>query len=225
MKKIICLFVALVAVFAMVSCGEQCAANCVDSNEDGKCDVCGFEYENPGVAILKMVAEAQPTSIKTVTNASFDDATYTGVYDTVIYSANHFVYTYSQEKLNGSFDDEGAVVKDEGELIYKDGVYTLNGVAVAGAPDVAYLNIKSEITAENIGEYTVDKTGRELTATLTNEACEKMFGINPGAENITLTLKTNGSRLSQIDIMYTDASGVVVSIQTSYSYSVVSPEA
>ena len=226
MKKIICLLVALVMMFAMVSCGEQCAENCVDENEDGKCDVCGFDYENPGVAILKMVAEANPTSIKTVTGVSSDGAGYTGVYETTIYSANHFVYEYEYERAKSPFEEgDEAVAVEKGELVYKDGSYVLNGVAVSGAPDVAYLDIKSEINAENIGKYTVDKTGRVLTATLTSEACQKIFGINPGAENVTLTLKTDGIRLAQIDITYTNAANVVVSIQTSYSYAAVSPEA
>ncbi len=225
MKKIICLLIALVTVFAMVSCGEQCET-CQDGNGDGKCDVCGFDYEHPSVAIFKMVAESEPTSIKTITEASFDGAAYIGVYDTVIYSENHFVYKYEQQIPVSTGDGaDDAFETQDGELVYKDGVYTLDGVAISGAPDVAYLDIKREIKSENIAEFTVDETGRVLTATLDSAACEKIFGINPDAESTTLTLKTDGKRLSQIVLTYTNADGVVVTIQTSYSYTPVSSEA
>lgn len=225
MKKIICLLIALVTVLAMVSCGEQCET-CQDSNGDGKCDVCGFDYEHPSVAIFKMVAEAEPTTIKTVTEASIDGVAYIGVYDTVIYSADHFVYNFEQQlPVSTTEDTDETVLTKTGELVYKDGVYTMDGVAVSGAPDVAYLDIKREITAANIAEFTVDSTGRELTAKLNSETCDKIFGIKPVAESITLTLKTNGTRLSQIILTYTDANGVVVTTQTSYSYTPVSSEA
>ena len=224
MKKIICLLLAIVTVFAFVSCGETCTAH-VDDNGDGKCDVCKVDYVSPADVIFNMVAESNPTSIKTVTEAAFDGVSYIGVYDTVIYEDGSFDYSFSQQRpVHIDEDIEEPYVTEEGKVVYENGVYTLNGVAVTGAPDVAYLNIKSAITKANISNYSVDSTGRELTATINAEACKAIFGINVNAESISLTVKTNGVRLHQIVLSYEDANGVVVTAQTSFACTPVSKE-
>ena len=222
MKKIICLLLAIVTVFVFVSCGETCTVH-VDDNGDGKCDVCKSDYVSPADVIFNMVAESNPTSIKTVTDAAFDGVSYIGVYETVIYEDGSFVYSFSQERpVHINEDIEESYVTEKGEVTYENGVYTLNGVAVSGAPDVAYLNIKSAITKANVPNFTVDSTGRELTANINAAACKAIFGINVNAETVSLTVKTNGVRLHQIILSYEDANGVVVTAQTAYAYTPVS---
>ena len=225
MKKIICLLLAIVTVFVFVSCGEPCAVH-VDDNGDGKCDVCELDYVSPENVIFNMVAASNPTTVKTVTEASFDGVSYVGVYDTVIYEDGSFKYSFTQQRpVHINEDIEEPYVTEEGIVEYENGIYSLNGEAVSGAPDVAYLNIKAAITKENISEYKVDSTGRELTATISAAACKTIFGINVNAENVSLTVKTNGVRLHQIILSYEDASGVVVTAQTSFAYTPVSSEA
>ena len=225
MKKIICLLLALVTVFVFVSCGEPCAV-CVDDNGDGKCDVCKLDYVSPADVIFNMAAASNPTTVKTVTESSIDGVSYIGVYNIVIYDDGSFDYSFTQQRPVSPLEDiDEPVVTDEGVLNYKDGVYMLNGEAVTGAPDVAYLNIKSAITKENITEYKVDSTGRELKATLNAAACKTIFGINVNAESISLTVKTNGTRLHQIILSYEDANGVVVTAQTSFAYTPVAVDA
>ena len=225
MKKIICLLLAIVTVFAFVSCGEPCAV-CVDDNNDNICDVCENVYVSPANVIFNMVAESKPTTVKTVTEASKEGVSYIGVYNTTIYEDGSFVYEYSQQRpVHINEDIEEPYVTEEGTVEYANGVYVLNGVQVVGAPDVAYLNIKAAITRANIAEYKVDSTGRELSATISAETCKTIFGINVNAENVSLTVKTNGTRLHQIILSYEDANGVVVTAQTSYSYTPVSSEA
>ena len=225
MKKIICLLLAIVTVFVFVSCGEPCAV-CVDENADGKCDVCELDYVSPENVIFNMVAASNPTTVKTVTEAAIDGVSYIGVYDTVIYDDGSFTYTYTQERpVHIDEDIEESAVTEEGTLVYKNGVYTLNDEEVVGAPDVAYLNIKMAITKENIPECKVDPTGRELTATISAAACKVIFGINVNAENVSLTVKTNGTRLHQIVLSYEDVNGVVVTAQTSFAYTPVAIDA
>ena len=56
MKKIICLLLAMVTVFAFVSCGEPCEVH-VDDNSDGKCDVCEATIETPDPECTEHVDE------------------------------------------------------------------------------------------------------------------------------------------------------------------------
>lgn len=224
MKKIICLLLALVTVFAFVSCGEPCAT-CVDENDDGKCDVCELDYVSPENVIFNMVAASSPTTVKTVTEASYDGVSYVGVYDTVIYEDGSFTYSFNQQRpvhINEDIDEP--YVTEEGTVEYANGIYSLNGETVTSAPDVAYLNIKAAITKANISEYKVDSTGRELTATINAAACKTIFGINVNAENVSLTVKTNGVRLHQIILSYEDVNGVVVTAQTSFAYTPVAKD-
>ena len=224
MKKIICLLLAMVTVFAFVSCGEPCAVH-VDDNSDGKCDVCEIDYVSPENVIFNMVAASNPTTVKTVTEASFDGVSYVGVYDTVIYDDGSFTYSFNQQRpVHIDEDIDEPYVTEKGTVGYENGVYTLNGEAVVGAPDVAYMNIKAAINKTNITNFKVDSTGRELTATINAEACKAIFGINVNAESISLTVKTNGVRLHQVILSYEDANGVVVTAQTSFAYTPVAKD-
>ena len=224
MKKIICLLLAMVTVFAFVSCGEPCEVH-VDDNSDGKCDVCEIDYVSPENVIFNMVAASNPTTVKTVTEASFDGVSYIGVYDTVIYEDGSFTYSFNQQRpVHIDEDIDEPYVTEEGTVGYENGVYTLNGEAVVGAPDVAYMNIKAAINKTNITNFKVDSTGRELTATINAEACKAIFGINVNAESISLTVKTNGVRLHQVILSYEDANGVVVTAQTSFAYTPVAKD-
>ena len=220
MKKLICLLLALVAMFALVSCGE--CDTCVDDDKDGLCDECGGPVALPGAEIFAMVKNAEPTQITTIDEVSMDGEAYNRVYNTTIYSDGSFKHVFEIERP-ASLDEESesAVVVESGVIEYANGKYTLNGEAVAAAPEVAYINAKNEITAANVTDFTIDSTGRVLTANLTTAACKAIFGIDVEAENITLTLTTNGTRLSQIVLSYTDANGVTVTSQTSYSYAPV----
>lgn len=224
MKKIICLLLAIATVFVFVSCGDPCTVH-VDKDNDNKCDVCKIDYVSPANVIFNMVADSNPTGVKTVTEAAYDGVSYIGVYETVIYDDGSFEYSFTQQRpVHIDEDIDEPYVEEEGKVVYENGVYTLNGVEVNGAPDVAYLNIKSAITKENITEFTVDSTGRELNAKLSAAVCKTVFGIDVNAESVDLTVKTNGARLHQIIISYENAQGVVVTAQTSFAYTPVAKD-
>ena len=48
MKKIISLILAVLCLFAFVSCGEEACEKHIDVDVDGKCDVCQADYTCPG---------------------------------------------------------------------------------------------------------------------------------------------------------------------------------
>ena len=223
MKKIICLLLAVCAMLVFVSCGE-CETH-VDENKDGVCDECEASVELPGAAIFKMVAEAEPTVIATIASTTIDDVSYTSDYTTYIYSADSYKHEFNIERPAGPDDDsDSAVVKVPGVVEYAEGVYKLNGEIVAEAPVVEYLDVCNNINAENVTSFSVDKSGKTMTATLTKAQCKAIFGVEPDADNISLTITTNGVRLTKITLNYTRTSGVIVTSETSYSYAPHSTE-
>ncbi len=233
MKKIICLILALATMFIFVSCGE-CETH-VDENKDGICDECEASVEVPGAAIFAMAAEADPTMVSTIVSVTRDDVSYTSNYTTSIYSVDNFVHEYTTQRPAGLTDDtEEAVVTKTAKVEYENGVYTyfeyVNGAYTEGAvmneaPVVEYLYVKNEINADNVTNFTIDRSGKIMTATLTSEQCKAIFGVNVDTqENITLTITTNGVRLAKISLLYTRADGTIISSDTSYSYAPLSIE-
>ena len=233
MKKIICLILALATMFIFVSCGE-CETH-VDENKDGICDECEASVEVPGAAIFAMAAESDPTMVSTIVSVTKEDVSYTSNYTTSIYSVNNFVHEYTIQRTADLTDDvEVAIVEKTAKIEYNAGAYTYyeyvdgaytDGVAMSEAPVVEYLYVKNAISADNISEFTIDKSGKIMTATISKEQCQTIFGVSVDAkDNITLTITTNGVRLAKISLLYTRTDGTIVSSDTSYSYAPLSLE-
>lgn len=233
MKKIICLILALATMFIFVSCGE-CETH-VDENKDGICDDCEASVEVPGAAIFAIVAKTDPTMVSTIVSVTRGDVSYTSNYTTSIYSEDNFVHEYTTQRPAGLTDDtDEAVITKTAKVEYDSGVYTYfeyvngaytEGVAMNEAPVVEYLYVKDEINADNITNFSIDRSGKIMTATLTKDQCKAVFGVDVDAQdNITLTITTNGVRLAKVSLLYTRTDGTIISSDTSYSYSPLSTE-
>ena len=77
------------------------------------------------------------------------------------------------------------------------------------------------ITADAIGEYTINNRTGELTAKLDKEDVKAIFGIDIDAESFALEVVNNGTYLSSVKLEYTSKNGAAVKIETSYTYNPV----
>lgn len=233
MKKIICLILALATMFIFVSCGE-CETH-VDENKDRICDECGAAVELPGDAIFAMAKDADPTMISTIVAVTRGDVSYTSNYITSVYSAEDFVHEYTTQRPAGLDDDtDKAYVETTAKVTYKSGVYTYSElvdgaytepVVMNEAPVVEYLYVTNKINSTNVTNFTIDKSGKIMKATLTKEQCEAIFGITVNTDgDIALTITTNGVRLANVSLIYTRTDGTIITSETSYSYAPLSTD-
>lgn len=199
MKKIICLILALTCCFALFACNKT---------------------DETLEAYLGVVNASEPTNITTMTTHTRQDVYYTGVYETVM-TEDGFVFTYEyEEKAPVTADStSGSVVTKTGEIVYNGQNYVVNGgEPTTVAPDVAYMSLTLNLTAETIGEYRLSRDGNTLTAELSAEQVKSIFGTEISATAATLTLKIAGGRLSRVNLAYTTADSTEVLIETSYTY-------
>ena len=206
-----------------------CATACADANKDGLCDTCRSDVAIYAAEIFAMIAESTPTKTTTIHSVSVDEVPYVGSYVTIFYAENYFSHEYSVTTAAPAGSPE-ATITETGVIVYNNGVITVDGEPAVGDVEVKYLGIQRKITPANVlkaddSNASLDKTGTELTLTLTAKQCQDTFGISVNASKVDVTITTNGTRLSKIVIGY-EANGAVVTIETSYSYEpVTAPQA
>lgn len=201
MKKIICLILALCCVFSLVSC-----------DRDAK-------------KFIELVNASQPTKILTITSFNDGERKLTGKFDTTI-DGNDFELTYNYQRYTtpaegiAANDPEGFLTTEEGTIYYKGGKYSEDGENwVTEIPDAAAQQVKFAFDAKNLGDYTISKDGKTLTASVTSEQAEAMLGINVAAtENVEITIQHDGTYLRSVQIYYITDNAEAVDISTSYSY-------
>ena len=204
MKKIICLLLALTCCVAFFSCDKE--------------DVTLGAY-------LAAVNASEPTNITTLTNHTRADVSYTGMYETEM-TKDGFVFTYEyEEKAPITLDGTGSVTTKAGEIVYDGKQYIVNGEPTSVAPDVAYMSLTLNLTADNIGEYKVSRDGNTLTAEISAEQVKAIFGTEISATAATLSLSIAGGRLSRVKLAYVTADNTDVYIETSYTYAPIAADA
>lgn len=198
MKKIICLILALTCCLALFACGKT---------------------DETLEAYLGVVNASEPTNITTLTTHTRADVHYTGVYETVM-TEDGFVFTYEyEEKAPVTADSTtGSVVTKKGEIVYNGETYVVDGEPTTAAPEVAYMSLTLNLTAQTIGEYKLSRDGNTLTAELSADQVKAIFGTEISATGATLTLKIAGGRLSRVILAYTTADSTEVLVETSYTY-------
>lgn len=111
-------------------------------------------------------------------------------------------------------------IKEVGTVYYLNGKYYDSGDATktpwVGSPlDV---NFKFNLDKSKLSNI-VTPEDNVLYATMTSEACSEMFGITINCEGtISLYIATNGVQLTEMQMVYTTASGASVTVFTTYSY-------
>jgi len=198
MKKIICLILALACCFALFACGKT---------------------DETLEAFLASVNASEPTDITTLTTHTRGDVYYNGTYETVI-TENGFVFTYEyEEKAPVTADSTtGSVITKSGEIVYDGQKYLLNGEPTTAAPEVAYMSLTLNLTAQTIGEYRLSRDGNTITAEISADQVKAIFGTEISATTATLTVKLAGNRLSRVNLAYTTTDGTEVLVETSYTY-------
>ena len=79
------------------------------------------------------------------------------------------------------------------------------------------MSLTLNFTADNIGDYTLSRDGNTLTATLSADQVEAIFGTEISTTSATLTLKTAGGRLLTVKLAYTTNDNTEVLVETSYT--------
>ncbi len=174
---------------------------------------------------VELVNESEPTKISTVTSFNDGERTLSGQFETII-DGSDFELTYSYQRYATpaegveKMDPDNFVTTDEGTVYYKDGKYSKDGEEwFSAAPDAATKQIKFSISRKNLGDYTVSKDGKTITATVTSEQAEAMLGVNVEAvEDVEITIKHDGTYLRSIQVYYVTENAEAVTISTSYSY-------
>ena len=197
MKKIICLILALACCFTLFACGKT---------------------DETLEAFLEKVNATEPTTITTKTTHTRGDVVYNGMYTTVM-NEDGFVFTYEyDEKAPITADSTtGSIITKSGEIVYDGAKYTVNGETTTVAPDIAYMSLTLNLTAETVGEYRLSRDGNTLTAEISADQVQAIFGTEISTTAATLTLKIAGNRLSRVILEYTTADNTAVYIETSYT--------
>ena len=197
MKKIICLILALACCFTFFACGKT---------------------DETLEAYLGMVNASEPTTITTKTTHTRGDVVYNGMYTTAM-NDEGFVFTYEyEEKAPVAADSTtGSIITKSGEIVYDGKEYKVNGETTTVAPDLAYMSLTLNLTAETIGAYTLSRDGNTLTAKVSAEQVKAIFGTDFDTTDATLTPKVAGGRLSRVILEYTSADSTAVYIETSYT--------
>ena len=197
MKKIICLILALACCFTLFACGKT---------------------DETLEAFLEKVNATEPTTITTKTTHTRGDVVYNGMYTTVM-NEDGFVFTYEyDEKAPITADSTtGSIITKSGEIVYDGAKYTVNGETTTVAPDIAYMSLTLNLTAETVGEYRLSRDGNTLTANISADQVQAIFGTEISTTAATLTLKIAGNRLSRVILEYTTADDTAVYIETSYT--------
>lgn len=211
MKKILCLLLIIVSVFALMACGDEPPVT-----PDGPTEPTAEEK------FIETVDSSEPTKITTLYSyVTAKNDVLNARYVTEI-KADGYTFEYKKDRIAAVEEAApDAIVTDNGVVYYKDGKYSTDGETwFSEAPDVDALNMKFDISLDNIGEsYTFNEEYTELTVTADNDGAKAIFGIDFAASgDITVKICTNGKYLTTVSVSYTTASGATVTLDTSYTY-------
>lgn len=206
MKKIVCLVLALLCAFALVSCDD--AAD---------------KY-------IGIVNSSKPTKIITQTSYNDGSVVLSGRFETVIDGSNtEMKYNYQRyatvEEGVLADDPEGYIKTVEGIVYFKDGKYSTDGENwFTEVPDASALQVSFKLSKKNLGEYEISSDGKTLVATVSSEQAEAILGVNVNAteDGVKIEIVHDGTFLRSISVSYATETAESVNISTSYAYGAVS---
>ena len=206
MKKIICLLLILCCTFAVCSCNKK---------------------EPKGVAkIASIVESSNPTRITTFSDyylaSETDAATLKGRYFTSIMEdgTKKFEFKYDRFAAVGL---DSAIETVTGSVLYNaDGSVSEDDGATWTGSGTGYLPYSLVIDESCFDSFTVSEDGNTLSAVISANKAERVFGTKISAEGtILLEVETDGRYLYYVNVSYSTANASVT-INTSYDYSVES---
>ena len=208
MKKIISLLLATTLVFALFSCGKE-------EQKVSELD----EFVN-------VISSSSPTKITTI--YSYLDSVngnnvLTGNFETFIYGDDfHMTYNYQTYAVPGPEADPKNPIKDNvGVVYYQDGKYSEDGENwFTLAPNELTLQIKLELSEDNLGEYELNDEKTTLTVNLSNAQAKKVLGIDVNAteDGVDVRISHDGTYIREVIVSYATENAETVSYQTRYLY-------
>ena len=206
-KKIISLLLALSMLFGVALVLGSCNSN----EEDGPRDIYAIANESTATSVTTQI------DYTTAEGDSLDG------WFAMQSEGNNAILTYEFSRLQtveeAAENGLGRIVREEGKYYYIDGIYYKSGDGEPwiGAPDDT--EYKFDLQESKLIDPSVSQDGKLLVATMTPENCVEMFGFDIDAkENLVLTVETNGTNLTRLEISCTTVSGASVYIRSSYSY-------
>ena len=206
MKKIICLLLALVCMFAVVSCGEGTV----------------------NAPIATIVSGNAPTKVTTL--VSYVGAkTLSGKFVNTIDTANSksvLEYEFDRYATVAEANAEGSIKTITGKLYCKDGkVSSTEGGEFVDTVVTQAANFKLNLDERNFTTFVFTEDGNSVNATLAPENSASVLGTSVAANgDISISVVTNGKYLNRITIRYLSVDGASVSVDTSYTYTPVTLE-
>lgn len=210
MKKIISLLLALTCAFALFSCSDDEVSE-IDS-------------------FIDVVTTSAPTKIITLTsyNDGENENTLIGRFETIIFGTDFQMnYNYQTYAIpTPDADPDSYIIDNVGVVYYWNGEYSEDGESWSVAtPGEVALQIKLELTEENLGEYTLSADKKTLTTTVDAEKAKAILGIDvePMDDGVEIQIVHDGKYLRSISVSYYTETATV-EYETSYLYGdVVSP--
>ncbi len=220
MKKTVALLLALVMVFALVSCGgkKTPCETCVDDDADLICDVCGGKVEpaaDPGekkltVADFATVMESMAVSRveMNVKEEWADVGELKSTYTIAFGQGDKADINYKREYFDVSDDvfetDTPAIKEISGNVQYANGAYT--GSMEGTADAVAKIALK--LAEDKLANVTITgsaKDGAILTAMVLKTDAMAVFGVElPSNATLSVTLAKGAKSVSAFTLSYWD---------------------
>lgn len=221
MKKTIALLLALVMVFALVSCGgkKTPCETCVDEDGDKICDVCGGEVkggtQTPGAEKLTVADFAKVMTDMAVSRIEMNvKEEWAGVgalsstYTIAFGKGESADISYKRQLFDVSDDvfevDTPAIKEVTGNVKYENGAYT---GSMEGTAD-AVAKIALNLTADKLANATISGTAKDgaiLTAMVLKTDAKAVFGVElPSNATISVTLAKGAKSVSAFTLSYWD---------------------
>ena len=240
MKKILCLLLTLVLVFACVSCNKNSGddANNDTNNGNQSTDNGSNDTNNGGddtdadanvdyvAKIFDTITASAPTQIVTKIDYIVGSKIYTSSYTTEKDSKTgvqrfefHIKRYATVEELlpNNEKKIDGVVWKNaDGSVIGSE------GDTWSSAEAVGYLSEMLSLKKEYFKSVEFSDNNNDLVATVAAEYSERVFGAEIASSgDITVEVDTNGTYLYEVTVKYTTKSGATMRIVTSYDYAII----
>ncbi len=200
MKKILLLVLALACMLSMISCGDDA----LDA------------FATAGAAQAPATIVVQ-TKMTTVQGDLLSAATTTFAED------GSFTLNYWMEKFNAISATEEGEVKSKIETTVtcdKDGKYSDGGTLAATSTATTGHKL---VFNPKLMTYTVSADGNVLSATVSADNTEAVFGVAYGAD-VVLVVTKNADRIISFTLNYTVEAGTV-EVKCNYTYPAATPEA